>query len=63
MRPKVVPRVHELELVLVDRGLFRLLGDGHVVLLDLGHVNLELLDELLLVLVMRIPPAVYNPIS
>ena len=58
MRPEVVPRVHELELKLVDRGLFRLLGDGHVVLLDLGHVNLELFYELLLVFVVRIPSAI-----
>ena len=57
MRPEVVARVHELELELVDRRLLRVLRDGHVVLLDLRHVDLELPYELLLVLVMRIPPA------
>ena len=57
MRPEVVSRVHELDLELIDRGLFGLLSDGHVVLLYLGHVNLELFYELLLVFVMRIPPA------
>ena len=57
VRPEVVSRVHELDLELIDRGLFGLLSDGHVVLLYLGHVNLELFYELLLVFVMRIPPA------
>ena len=58
VRPKVVARVHELELVLVDRGLLRLLRDGNVVLLYLSDVNLELPYEFLLVFVVRIPPAI-----
>ncbi len=57
VRPKVVPGVHELELVLVDRVGPRLVrNEEHVVKLDLSHVDLQLADLLQLILVLWVPP-------